>query len=170
MPAVCWSPVWRPRCMLKNYASPWRRPCRPGGALLHHGSQAGGDGPDAQHGGGQWPSTRAYLRNGLMLQLRRLKLGDDVQQAHMRNRQMVSKWVLERAAGQVWSSWRSAMARPTCASTTTTSCANLRRAAPRGAAHQEPGRLRGGQGPDRDLRGEGGPGAACRGAASAART
>jgi dipeptidyl-peptidase-3 len=40
----------------------------------------------------------AYLRNGLMLQLRRLKLGDDVQQAHMRNRQMVSKWVLERGA------------------------------------------------------------------------
>lgn len=37
-----------------------------------------------------------YLRNGLMLQLRRLKLGDDVQQAHMRNRQMVSKWVYER--------------------------------------------------------------------------
>lgn len=40
----------------------------------------------------------AYLRNGLMLQLRRLKLGDDVQQAHMRNRQMVSKWVLERGS------------------------------------------------------------------------
>jgi len=40
----------------------------------------------------------AYLRNGLMLQLRRLKLGDDVQQAHMRNRQMVSKWVLEKGA------------------------------------------------------------------------
>lgn len=37
-----------------------------------------------------------YIRNGLMLQLRRLKLGDDVQQAHMRNRQMVSKWVYER--------------------------------------------------------------------------
>lgn len=41
-----------------------------------------------------------YLRNGLMLQLRRLKLGDDVQQAHMRNRQMVSKWVMERGAPQ----------------------------------------------------------------------
>ena len=38
----------------------------------------------------------SYLRNGLMLQLRRLKLGDDVQQAHMRNRQMVSKWILEK--------------------------------------------------------------------------
>ena len=40
----------------------------------------------------------AYLRNGLMLQLRRLKLGDEVQQAHMRNRQMVSRWVLEKGA------------------------------------------------------------------------
>ncbi len=40
----------------------------------------------------------SYLRNGLMLQLRRLKLGDDVQQAHMRNRQMVSRWVLEKGA------------------------------------------------------------------------
>lgn len=39
-----------------------------------------------------------YLRNGLMLQLRRLKLGDDVQQAHMRNRQTVSKWVLEKGS------------------------------------------------------------------------
>ncbi len=38
----------------------------------------------------------SYLRNGLMLQLRRLKQGDDVQQAHMRNRQMVSKWILEK--------------------------------------------------------------------------
>ncbi|MEX1131743.1 MAG: dihydrofolate reductase, partial [Flavobacteriales bacterium] len=42
----------------------------------------------------------SYLRNGLMLQLRRLKLGDNVQQAHMRNRQMVSKWVLEKGAPQ----------------------------------------------------------------------
>ena len=39
-----------------------------------------------------------YLRNGLMLQLRRLKLGDNVQQAHMRNRQMVSRWVLEKGS------------------------------------------------------------------------
>ena len=37
-----------------------------------------------------------YLRNGLMLQLRRLKPGDNVEQSHMRNRQMVSKWVFEK--------------------------------------------------------------------------
>ncbi len=39
----------------------------------------------------------SYFRNGIMLQLRRIELGENIQQAHMRNRQMVSSWVLERA-------------------------------------------------------------------------
>lgn len=38
-----------------------------------------------------------YLRNGLMLQLRRIEPGQNIQQAHMRNRQMVSNWVMEKA-------------------------------------------------------------------------
>ena len=37
-----------------------------------------------------------YIRNGLMTQLIRLKLGDDVEEAHMRNRQWVSGWAYER--------------------------------------------------------------------------
>jgi dipeptidyl-peptidase-3 len=37
-----------------------------------------------------------YIRNGLMTQLIRLKLGDDVKQAHMRNRQWVSSWVYDK--------------------------------------------------------------------------
>ncbi len=37
-----------------------------------------------------------YIRNGLMTQLRRLKIGDDVEEAHMRNRQWVSAWVYEK--------------------------------------------------------------------------
>lgn len=37
-----------------------------------------------------------YIRNGLMSQLIRLKLGDDVEEAHMRNRQWVSAWVFEK--------------------------------------------------------------------------
>lgn len=37
-----------------------------------------------------------YIRNGLMTQLRRLKLGDQVEEAHMRNRQWVSAWVFEK--------------------------------------------------------------------------
>jgi len=37
-----------------------------------------------------------YIRNGLVTQLIRLNLGDDVEEAHMRNRQWVSKWVFEK--------------------------------------------------------------------------
>ena len=37
-----------------------------------------------------------YIRNGLMTQLIRIKLGDDIEQSHMRNRQTVSKWVYEK--------------------------------------------------------------------------
>ena len=36
-----------------------------------------------------------YIRNGLMTQLIRLNLGDDVEEAHMRNRQWVSAWAYE---------------------------------------------------------------------------
>jgi dipeptidyl-peptidase-3 len=39
-----------------------------------------------------------YIRNGLMTQLIRLKLGDDIEQTHMRNRQWVSAWVFEKGA------------------------------------------------------------------------
>ncbi|WP_225034898.1 dipeptidyl peptidase 3 [Winogradskyella sp. SM1960] len=37
-----------------------------------------------------------YIRNGLMTQLIRLDLGDDVEEAHMRNRQWVSSWAFEK--------------------------------------------------------------------------
>jgi dipeptidyl-peptidase-3 len=37
----------------------------------------------------------AYIRNGLMLQLRRIVPGDDIEESHMRNRQAISKWVYE---------------------------------------------------------------------------
>ena len=37
-----------------------------------------------------------YIRNGLMAQLRRLKLGDNIEEAHMRNRQMIAAWVYEK--------------------------------------------------------------------------
>jgi len=39
-----------------------------------------------------------YIRNGLMTQLIRLELGDDVQEAHMRNRQWVAAWAYEKGA------------------------------------------------------------------------
>ena len=37
-----------------------------------------------------------YIRNGLVTQLIRLNIGDDVEEAHMRNRQWVSAWVFEK--------------------------------------------------------------------------
>ncbi|MFT6867913.1 MAG: dipeptidyl-peptidase-3 [Cyclobacteriaceae bacterium] len=37
-----------------------------------------------------------YIRNGLMLQLRRLELGKDIEEAHMRNRQAIAKWAFEK--------------------------------------------------------------------------
>ncbi len=38
----------------------------------------------------------SYIRNGLMAQLQRLKLGDEIEEAHMRNRQMVAGWAYEK--------------------------------------------------------------------------
>ncbi|MBP0905535.1 dihydrofolate reductase [Mariniflexile gromovii] len=37
-----------------------------------------------------------YIRNGLLMQLIRLNLGDDIEEAHMRNRQWISAWVFEK--------------------------------------------------------------------------
>jgi dipeptidyl-peptidase-3 len=37
-----------------------------------------------------------YIRNGLMLQLRRIKPGNNIEEAHMRNRQLVAAWVYEK--------------------------------------------------------------------------
>lgn len=41
----------------------------------------------------------SYIRNGMMTQLRRLEPGEVVEEAHMRNRQMIAKWAYEK--GQV---------------------------------------------------------------------
>lgn len=38
-----------------------------------------------------------YLMNGLITQLTRLNLGENLEEAHMRNRQLVAKWVFEKA-------------------------------------------------------------------------
>lgn len=37
-----------------------------------------------------------YIRNGLLVQLRRLELGADIEEAHMRNRQLVASWAYEK--------------------------------------------------------------------------
>lgn len=38
----------------------------------------------------------AYILNGLMLQLRRLQPGEQIEEAHMRNRQMIAEWAYEK--------------------------------------------------------------------------
>ncbi|MFC0878773.1 dihydrofolate reductase [Saccharicrinis sp. FJH2] len=35
----------------------------------------------------------SYIRNGLMTQLTRLQLGDNIEESHMRNRQLIASWV-----------------------------------------------------------------------------
>ncbi|MFO7673259.1 MAG: dihydrofolate reductase [Lutibacter sp.] len=37
-----------------------------------------------------------YIRNGLMTQLIRINLGDDIEESHMRNRQLVAAWAFEK--------------------------------------------------------------------------
>lgn len=41
-----------------------------------------------------------YMLNGLITQLNRIELGKDVEEAHMRNRQLIAKWVLEKGRKQ----------------------------------------------------------------------
>jgi len=41
-----------------------------------------------------------YITNGLIVQMARLKLGDNVEEAHMRNRQMIAAWVYEKGKSE----------------------------------------------------------------------
>lgn len=49
--------------------------------------------PDAEAYKAQYDS---YILNGLIGQLARIKLGKNIEQAHMRGRQLISKWVYEK--------------------------------------------------------------------------
>lgn len=41
-----------------------------------------------------------YITKGLIVQLSRIKLGNEIEEAHMRNRQMVAKWAYEKGKAQ----------------------------------------------------------------------
>jgi dipeptidyl-peptidase-3 len=41
-----------------------------------------------------------YIRNSLLTQLRRLELGENIEEAHMRNRQFVSAWAYEKGSSE----------------------------------------------------------------------
>ena len=40
----------------------------------------------------------SYIRNGLMVQLTRIEPGKSIEQAHMRNRQLIAKWCMQKGA------------------------------------------------------------------------
>lgn len=42
----------------------------------------------------------AYLRNGLLTQLTRIEPGKDIEESHMRNRQLIAKWAFEKGREQ----------------------------------------------------------------------
>ena len=85
-----------PAAALKNYASPLEE-ARADLVSLYYIMDPKlvelGLMPSLEVGKAQYDS---YLRNGLMLQLRRIEPGKTIQQAHMRNRASVSHWVLEK--------------------------------------------------------------------------
>lgn len=41
-----------------------------------------------------------YIRNGMLTQLRRLKLGETIEEAHMRNRALVARWAFEKGQAE----------------------------------------------------------------------
>jgi len=41
-----------------------------------------------------------YIRNGMMVQMRRLEKGADIEEAHMRNRQIVASWAFEKGQAE----------------------------------------------------------------------
>ena len=81
---------------LRNYYSTIRR--SPGGfvrPLLYHGSQIGRTGiiPSLEVAKAEYNS---YIRNGLLVQLTRIKFGDRLEESHMRNRQTIAAWLMNR--------------------------------------------------------------------------
>ena len=47
-----------------------------------------------------WAHYDSYLRSGLLVQLARIEEGRNIEEAHMRNRALIARWVLERAQPQ----------------------------------------------------------------------
>ena len=90
--------VGSPSETLKNYASPLEEARADLVALYYIGDQhlvdlglvASTDIMKAEY--------EQYLTNGLIKQLARIEKGRNIEEAHMRNRQMISKWALEQSS------------------------------------------------------------------------
>jgi len=90
--------VATPKETLKNYASPLEEARADLVALYYIMDpklQELGLVPSNEVGKAEYDG---YLKNGYMLQLRRIEPGNQIEQAHMRDRQMISRWVVERGA------------------------------------------------------------------------
>ena len=89
--------VATPKETLKSYASSLEEARADLVALYFMGdSQLNEFGIKTPVEGLQKAEYNSYIRNGLMLQLIRIKLGEDIEQSHMRNRQMVAQWVYRK--------------------------------------------------------------------------
>ena len=89
--------VATPKETLKSYASSLEEARADLVALYFMGdSQLNEFGIKTAVEGLQKAEYNSYIRNGLMLQLIRIKLGEDIEQSHMRNRQMVAQWVYRK--------------------------------------------------------------------------
>jgi dipeptidyl-peptidase-3 len=88
--------VATPKETLKNYASPLEEARADLVALYYIMDpklQEIGLVPSDEVGKAEYDS---YLKNGYMLQLRRIEPGNQIEQAHMRDRQMIARWTIER--------------------------------------------------------------------------
>lgn len=52
-----------------------------------------------------WAHYDSYLRGGLLVQLARIEPGRDIEEAHMRNRAMISRWLLEKGSAMGAVEW-----------------------------------------------------------------
>lgn len=88
--------IGTPKLSLKNYASAIEE-TRADLVALYYGLDSKlvdiGVMPSLEVGKAEYDR---YIRNGLMLQLNRIEFGANIEQAHMRNRQLISKWVYEQ--------------------------------------------------------------------------
>lgn len=64
-----------------------------------------------------------YMMNGLLTQLVRIEEGKDVEEAHMRNRQLIARWVFEQGAADKVVELKSVKERPLLSSMIISSCA-----------------------------------------------
>ncbi len=92
--------VGTPKQTLKNYASTIEE-ARADLVALYYGIDQKlvdiGVMPSVEAGKAEYDK---YVRNGLQLQLNRIEFGDNIEESHMRNRQLIAKWAYEKGINE----------------------------------------------------------------------